>query len=64
MTLQKYNGIWRKNSDPRPIGAYEVKRYGTAWLATQSDSTMHHARMIGIYKTQRAAIAAIEGETT
>ena len=64
MTLQKHAGIWRKNPDIRPIGAYEVKRYGTAWLATQSDITMHHARMLGIYKTQRAAIAAIDGVTT
>jgi hypothetical protein len=62
MTLQKYEGIWRKNFD-KPIGAYEVKRYGSAWLASQSDSTMHHARMIGVYKTQCAAIAAIDKET-
>lgn len=62
MTLQKHEGIWRKNLD-KPIGAYEVKRYGSAWLASQSDRTMHHARMIGIYKTQRAAIAAIDKET-
>lgn len=61
-TLQKHNGIWRKNSD-KPIGAYEIKRQGSAWLATQSDSTMHHARMIGIYKTQRAAITAIDKVT-
>jgi hypothetical protein len=64
MTLQKYNGIWRKNPNTRPIGAYEVKRYGTGWLASQSDAAMHHARMIGIYKSQRAAIAAIDGVTT
>lgn len=62
MTLQKYEGIWRKNFD-KHIWAYEVKRYGSAWLASQSGSTMHHARMIGIYKTQRAAIAAIDKET-
>jgi len=63
MTLQKHEGDWRKNPDTHPIGAYEVKRYGSAWLASQSDSTMHHARMIGIYKTQKAAIAAIDKET-
>jgi hypothetical protein len=63
MTLQKHKGNWHKNSDTHHTGAYEVKRYGSAWLATQSDSTMRHARMIGIYKTQRAAIAAIDKET-
>lgn len=63
MTLQKHEGIWRKNPATRPIGAYEVKRYGSGWLATQSDSTMHHARVLGIYKTQRAAIAAINEVT-